>query len=30
MPIDRPRAARTPQQLAAIRSEIAQKLGQAG
>jgi NitT/TauT family transport system ATP-binding protein len=30
MPIDRPRAARAPQQLAAIRSEIAQKLGQAG
>jgi NitT/TauT family transport system ATP-binding protein len=30
MPIDRPRAARTPQQLAAIRSEIAQKLDQAG
>jgi ABC-type nitrate/sulfonate/bicarbonate transport system ATPase subunit len=29
VPVERPRAARTPQQLAAIRSEIAQKLNQA-
>jgi ABC-type nitrate/sulfonate/bicarbonate transport system ATPase subunit len=29
MPIDRPRVAHTPQQLAAIRSEITQKLGPA-
>jgi sulfonate transport system ATP-binding protein len=30
MPIDCPRAGHTPQKLAAIRGEIAQKLGQAG